>query len=206
VGEKLQRWNELVAKVAFVQLDDQCDSIKWNLTKQGTFTMQSMYQNLVNQIAFPLNKLVWKLKIPLKIKVFVWFVLKGVILTKDNMLKRNWRGDDKCCFCNNKETIHRLFFGCHVAQFVWRVVQFAFGLRAPTNIADISGVCLQQINRKMRPQVCVGVCAIFWSIWLCRNDAVLMRKDYIIICRLFSGPLIGRGSGPSFKRRKTERV
>jgi hypothetical protein len=52
-----------------------------------------------------------KLKIPLKIKIFVWFVLKGVILTKDNLLKRNWRGDEKCCFFNNKETIHHLFFG-----------------------------------------------------------------------------------------------
>jgi hypothetical protein len=29
-----------------------------------------------------------------------------------------------------------------------------------------------------------------------------MRKDYIPICRLFSGPLIERSSGPSFKRRK----
>jgi hypothetical protein len=96
VGDKLQRWNGLVTKVAFVQLYDQRDSIKWNLTKQGTFTMQSMYQNLVNQIAYPLNKSVWKLEVPLKIKVFDWFVLKGFILTKGNLLKRNWRGDDKC--------------------------------------------------------------------------------------------------------------
>jgi hypothetical protein len=28
----------------------------------------------------------------------------------------------------------------------------------------------------MRPQVCVGVCAIFWSIWLCRNDVVFYEK------------------------------
>jgi hypothetical protein len=34
VVDKLQSWIELVAKVAFVQLDDQRDSIKWNLTKQ----------------------------------------------------------------------------------------------------------------------------------------------------------------------------
>jgi hypothetical protein len=46
VGDKLQRWNELVDKIAFVQLDDQHDSIKSNLTKQGTFTMQSMYETL----------------------------------------------------------------------------------------------------------------------------------------------------------------
>jgi hypothetical protein len=79
-------------------------------------------------------------------------------------------------FCTNLETIHHLFLDCHVALFVWRVVQFAFGLQAPTNIEDIFGVWLQPINRKMRPRVCVGVCAIFWSIWLCCNDAVFDEK------------------------------
>jgi hypothetical protein len=36
----------------------------------------------------------------------------------------------------------------------------------------------------MRPQVCVGVCAIFWSIWLCRNDAVFDEKrlySYLLV-------------------------
>jgi hypothetical protein len=34
VGEKLLKWNELVAKIAFVQLDDLQDSIKWSLIRQ----------------------------------------------------------------------------------------------------------------------------------------------------------------------------
>ena len=88
VGEKLLKWNELVAKIAFVQLDDLQDSIKWSLTRQGSFTVQSMYKHLINQIAMPLNKLLWKLKLPLKIKVFIWFLIKGVILTKDNLKKK----------------------------------------------------------------------------------------------------------------------
>ena len=74
MGEKLLKWNELVAKIAFVQLDDQQDSIKWSLTRQGSFTVQSMYKHLINQIAMPLNKLLWKSKLPLKIKIFI-FVL-----------------------------------------------------------------------------------------------------------------------------------
>jgi len=37
VGEKLLKWNELVAKIAFVQLDDQQDSIKWGLTRHRIF-------------------------------------------------------------------------------------------------------------------------------------------------------------------------
>jgi len=88
VGENRLKWNELVMRIAFVQLDDQRDSIKRSLSKLGSFTVQSMYKHLVNQIALPLNKSIWKLKIPLKIKVFIWFLLKGVILTKDNLLRR----------------------------------------------------------------------------------------------------------------------
>lgn len=32
-------------------------------------------------------KFLWKIKIPLKIKIFVWFLLKDVVLTKDNLQK-----------------------------------------------------------------------------------------------------------------------
>ena len=30
------------------------------------------------------------MKIPLKIKIFVWYLRKGVILTKDNFVKCSW--------------------------------------------------------------------------------------------------------------------
>jgi hypothetical protein len=56
---------------------------------QGSFSVQSTYKNLVNELAMPLNKEVWKLKLSLKVKVFIWFFFKGVILTKDNLVKHN---------------------------------------------------------------------------------------------------------------------
>ncbi|WVZ96731.1 hypothetical protein U9M48_042332 [Paspalum notatum var. saurae] len=96
VGDKLIKWNDLVARVAFVQLDGHHDKAIWSLTKHGYFTVKSLYNFLVDQSALPLNKKLWKLKLPLKIKIFVWFLMKGVILTKDNLKKRNWNGDDGC--------------------------------------------------------------------------------------------------------------
>jgi hypothetical protein len=54
----------------------------------------------------------WKLKVPLKIRIFMWFLLNKAILTKDNLKKRNWQGCFKCCFCDHGETIHHLFFAC----------------------------------------------------------------------------------------------
>jgi len=40
----------------------------------------------------------WKLRVPLKIKIFLWYLKKGVILTKDNLAKRKWKGDKKMLF------------------------------------------------------------------------------------------------------------
>jgi hypothetical protein len=51
-----------------------------------------MYLALVNNGSVIRNTLIWKLKIPLKIKKFMWYMQKEVVLTKDNLAKRNWNG------------------------------------------------------------------------------------------------------------------
>lgn len=41
--------------------------------------------------AGPSFKIIWKGKVPAKIKVFIWLVENNAILTnKDNMIKRKW--------------------------------------------------------------------------------------------------------------------
>ncbi|WVZ70181.1 LOW QUALITY PROTEIN: hypothetical protein U9M48_018867 [Paspalum notatum var. saurae] len=55
VGDKFIKWNELVARVAHVQLDGHHDKAVWSLTKHGQFTVKSFYNFLVNQIALPMN-------------------------------------------------------------------------------------------------------------------------------------------------------
>ena len=127
----------------------------------------------------PLNKSISKLKIPLKIKVFIWFLLKGVILTKDDLLRRRWKGDDRCCFCDNKKTIQHILFYCHAARFVWRVFSMAFGLQAPIDLEDLSGVCFQQTGQHMRSLIREGTSVILWSVWLCRNDVTFDKKNTI---------------------------
>jgi hypothetical protein len=36
---------------------------------------------------------IWKLKVPLKIKSFLQYLKRGAALTKDNLSRRNWRGE-----------------------------------------------------------------------------------------------------------------
>jgi hypothetical protein len=69
-----------------VHLNDEPDSFVWKLTPSGSFTVESMY---VNGHARFLRQCPWKLKISLKIKVFMWFLNKRVLLTRDNLAKIN---------------------------------------------------------------------------------------------------------------------
>ncbi|WVZ54247.1 hypothetical protein U9M48_005072 [Paspalum notatum var. saurae] len=41
---------------------------------------------------------IWRTKLPLKIKIFIWYLKKGVLLTKDNLSRRNWHGGKSCAF------------------------------------------------------------------------------------------------------------
>jgi hypothetical protein len=50
------------------------------------------------------------MKVSLKVKIFMWFFHRKVIVTKDNLLKIIWNGNISWCFCDKEETIQHLFF------------------------------------------------------------------------------------------------
>ena len=87
-----------------------------------------MYEDLMNDQARDLHKYLWKLKIPLKIKVFMWFLKNKVVLTKDNLAKRRWQGCTKCSFCGSEETVEHLFIACPFAKIIWAVVYSTYNI------------------------------------------------------------------------------
>lgn len=87
-GDLLHQWLDLVVKVLGVFLNGGKDIFIWNLSAKGNFTIISMYKSLILRGIIPLRCTIWKIKIPLKIKIFLWYLLRGVTLTKDNLAKR----------------------------------------------------------------------------------------------------------------------
>ena len=85
-------WNNLTARLTNITLNHERDDFKWNLDQTCVFTVKSHYLGLIYQNIPNTNKKLWELKIPLKIKIFLWYIKRGVILTKDNMARRNWQG------------------------------------------------------------------------------------------------------------------
>ena len=74
--------------------------------------------------------------------MFIWLLHRGVILTKDNLAKHNLNGSKQCCYCSAEETIAHLFFDCHLARLVWRIIHTTFSIHRPRSITHIFGFWL----------------------------------------------------------------
>jgi hypothetical protein len=135
-----------------------------------------MYADIMNGHTVFLKKYLWKIKVPLKIRIFMWFIYKKAILTKDNLAKRRWRGCTKCVFCDNKETIDHLFISCSFARLVWRVVHFTYSISPPTNVNNLFANWPNGIDKQTKPRIRVGVCALVSAIWNYRKDVVFNRN------------------------------
>ena len=107
----------------------------------------------------------------------MWYLCRGVVLTKDNLTRRNWQGSKKCCFCTHDETIKHLFFQCKFARSTWSIIQIASNLYPPTSVANIVGHWLDGIPNRFKALIRVGAYALIWSLWLCRNDLVFNNKN-----------------------------
>jgi hypothetical protein len=89
-GNRGTRWLHLVNRLMDINLSAQPDSFVWKLTTSGKFTVKSFYLDFMNDHRPFLRKYLWKIKVPLKIRIFMWFLHQQVLLTKDNLAKRNW--------------------------------------------------------------------------------------------------------------------
>jgi hypothetical protein len=80
---------------------------RWGFTQNGQFRVKSMYSTLITGNIWD-NKFLWKLKLSLKIKNFLWYLNKVVTLTKGNLARRNWTRSKSCILCAQDENIQHL--------------------------------------------------------------------------------------------------
>jgi hypothetical protein len=112
----------------------------------------------------------------LKFKIWLWLIWHNSIATKDNMYKRGWRGDTKCRFCDEEDDIHRLFFLCPAARYMWIMVSVSIDtLDRPSNFTQCFS-WIAKYARNLKNIHVVGVAALCWNFWKLRNGHVLRKK------------------------------
>jgi hypothetical protein len=58
-----------------VQLTEGRDKLKWKMGTSGQFRVKDLYWQLRAEGSFP-QKFLWKTKIPMKVRIFLWLMLK----------------------------------------------------------------------------------------------------------------------------------
>ena len=118
----------------------------------GIFLVKSMYLDLNDSGLIPKSIHIWKIKVPLRIKVFMWFVHKEMVLTKNNLSKHNWEGSS---FCTHDETIKHLFLDCPLAKLLWHLVYIPFNITPPNSIHTLFGTWLNGGETNLDRSICI---------------------------------------------------
>lgn len=148
-----------------VTLNKSLDYRRWKFTRSGKFSVKSMYNHMFSSSPDRSFKPMWKAKIPLKIKIWLWLIWHNAIATKDNMKKRNWVGDYSCSFYESDESIHHLFFACSAASYMWSTICNTFNFYdRPTCFTQYFTWIADKIPSGINLHI-IGVAAFCWVLW-----------------------------------------
>ena len=88
-------WDSLLQDIALLPVDveDDPDSISWRLEPSGRFSTKSLYAAIAPSTAPEPFSLIWGIRLPLKIRIFLWQWIRGRLHSGVEVLKRNGPGD-----------------------------------------------------------------------------------------------------------------
>jgi hypothetical protein len=168
-GELMDHWQYILNILLSVPPCEDDDKIAWSLNKNTVFSTRSVYTLLEKPLAGSNNKWIWKAKMPLKIKIFMWQLCQDAVLTRENMKKRKWPGSPTCSFCRQVESNDHIFFTCNTSRVVWGVLASAMGVRCVPNSFWQAMAWLHAYFPGFERFYTIIIAAICWAIWNVRN-------------------------------------
>ncbi|KAL5545904.1 hypothetical protein UlMin_005591 [Ulmus minor] len=157
------------------------DTLIWHHTRDGEFSVKSGYKVALSvddvaecsnpQAANKWWKYLWNLKIPPKIRNFIWRLCKGWLPATSRLVGRGMDIDPSCFRCGyGRESIFHSIWQCPEAKKFWKATCF-YGLFVPEDEMDMLGGLLRIQNILPRKDFCLFLTYI-WQIWNMRNKAL----------------------------------
>ena len=115
----------------------------------------------------------WKSRTPLKIRIFIWLLLRQRLMTRSFRQRMAPDSAGDCALCGaNLENCEHLFVLCPISQAVWRAV----GVARPTltSLEDFWRSIGDGPYRRVAEWQLIF--ATLWSIWLHRNDVIFRGR------------------------------
>ena len=172
------------------------DKLIWMATPNGCYSTKLAYRLLsteaAKKIPGPSNTTahkkfwldIWQLKVPNKIRHFIWRAVNESLPTKKNLLQRNITGNAICDRCNSEteDTIHAIR-ECAEVKSVWWELE-----RCRPFLAE-KLVCFRDLFQGILAQNTPHLAELFaymsWSIWYNRN-ALRVGTTVVALGRIYS--------------------
>ena len=132
----------LIQKI-HLSLSEEADKWQWVDDVKGVYTVKNGYRCLTKnrsqqaRFAGLINwKSLWRLQIPPKVRIFVWRVTTGCLLTLIALTSRMVDTSLMCPVCNlDYETSYHALVGCVSARHVWRLSHLGDNHRLVGNLS-----------------------------------------------------------------------
>ena len=170
------------------------DKWLWAWEKSGAYSVKSTYRFLHHQMENELQQevtklwsVLWSLKVPPKVRSFLWRANSGCLPTRFQLLLKGIQLNSKCPLCGAApETILHILVYCEFAKACWFQAGFHFSDQYSTSF----GGWLEQYFASSSMEICVKFAMISWAIWKVRNDFIWKQKGARISNVLFISRMV----------------
>jgi hypothetical protein len=175
----------------------------WKFSTHGSYTVKSAYRyamdTLINNEEYkkPGDWMqIWRMKIPQRVKIFVWRIVRGCLPTRDRLQQKRVQCTDLCPHCESTyENEWHLFVSCCKAREVW----LQAGLWDVVNNLSTSAVGFSELifsaltvleGAKKQDFV-----MMVWCLWRQQNDKVWEEQQHLVqvsiqACKTFSASMV----------------
>ena len=162
------------------------DDITWKHSNDGMYSAASAYKaQFLGLTLSPMDRMVWKVWAPPKIKFFAWLAIQDRIWTADRLERRGWANCGLCPLCSREqETGAHLLFKCRFTIRLWRSLAAKLGLHhIETSRWHLHGSVLDWwedgtgSHVPNRSALASLTLLVSWTIWNERNARVFRHKS-----------------------------
>jgi hypothetical protein len=151
------------------------DALLWCYEKSGVYSSHSYAIINFKGVTLMYIPPVWGIRIPPKIKLFLWLLAHNKLATIDNLNRKGMHKPEECMFCKENESIAHLFFECVVAKATWAYVYEFLGIDI---CADFISVATRWISKQKSYVVNIISTTVLRGLWLTRNDFVFEKQGW----------------------------
>lgn len=162
-------WNSLKEELLSTRPSQGLDVMTWSLEPSGKFSVSSLYRRLNQGSASLASDLIWKGRIPTKVKIFLWQLERGRLPSSAQINRRHGPSDGRCVLCGSLETVSHIFFACSLASFIGTGFREDFGVNwNPASFDDFFAL-LASLHGKAKRAIWLWFAAQSWALWHIRN-------------------------------------